>query len=232
MQIKYIATLSNVKEATLLGVADSGFWTQRLEPVGLTPRERDGRAQLVISAVDSKYMGVRFRELVIAVSAVPVDGPPPKDSLYLVHAFNSSRLFSLIERGWFSTPYYFSDIEVDAALPASTRVIAGGASLFCAEMRGGASPAKRESMRQDAEVWEGPIYLPRSKRDAGRRGQLFYAKLGGPANVYAFSQDDLLTIQPAPAAPVLQWLIESRFTPQEWLIRDRALHARSRTYRR
>jgi hypothetical protein len=64
---KYIAELNHVREVSLFGVADLAWWTKRLQCEGLFPTTSSGRAQVMISGIASRFMGLPFRELVIAV---------------------------------------------------------------------------------------------------------------------------------------------------------------------
>ena len=61
--VKWAAELEHVREVSLLGTADLAFWKDRLLTQDLLPIERDGQAQLLIVAADSKFKGIRFREL-------------------------------------------------------------------------------------------------------------------------------------------------------------------------
>src|SRR5262249_18134525 len=96
--VKWAAELAHVREVSLLGTADLAFWKDRLLREGLTPAESDGQAQLLIIAADSKYMGVRFREMSFSVLVSNREEGPRQDAAYLVRAFNSRRLFALCER--------------------------------------------------------------------------------------------------------------------------------------
>src|SRR5687768_10385823 len=60
---KYVATLSRVREVSLLGTADLGFWQKQLGAVNLAPAEFDGSARVLVSASDATFMGLRFQEL-------------------------------------------------------------------------------------------------------------------------------------------------------------------------
>ncbi len=61
--VKYVAELAHVREVSLLGSADLGYWAERLRVEGLTPVEHASRARVLVVACDSKFFGVRFREL-------------------------------------------------------------------------------------------------------------------------------------------------------------------------
>src|ERR1700722_18290838 len=96
--VKWAAQIAHVREVSLLGTADLAYWEDRLRRENLLPAERDGQAQLLIIATDSKYMGVRFRELSFSVLVSWSEGGVPQDAAYLVRAFNSFRFFALCER--------------------------------------------------------------------------------------------------------------------------------------
>src|SRR5262249_27557184 len=96
--VKWAAELAHVREVSLLGTADLAFWKDRLLKEELLPVQSDGRAQLLIIAADSKFMGVRFRELSFCVSVSRPDGGIRQDAAYLVRAFNSCRFFAFCER--------------------------------------------------------------------------------------------------------------------------------------
>src|SRR5207247_9070894 len=66
--IKWAATLTHVREVSLLGSADLVFWTQRLKEEELLPREENGKAQIMILGAQAKFMGLFFREISISRS--------------------------------------------------------------------------------------------------------------------------------------------------------------------
>jgi aminomethyltransferase len=55
---------------------DPDLWRDRLRDAGLAPAERDGRAQVLIVAADSKYLGVPFREVSFSVLVAEHRGVP------------------------------------------------------------------------------------------------------------------------------------------------------------
>jgi hypothetical protein len=65
--VKWVAELAHVREVSILGTADLSFWKDRLYRQNLLPAERDGQAQIMIVAAESKYMGIRFQELSFSV---------------------------------------------------------------------------------------------------------------------------------------------------------------------
>lgn len=221
----FIATIPHVVELILSATADLAYWQARLKPAGLYPLARAGRAEIYLSATDLVWMGKRSQELTIGlpVSERPAAGPgtaPAPDGLYLVHAFNSSRLLAFLERTFFQTPYYPAEIQARAGPPARLEARVAGQPLLAAGM---AAPAAPQAVQDEA--WQGTIYLP-----GGR--QAFTAYLGGRTEVYPFAPADKLALFPRPDQPVFQWLAESGLAGQEWRLRRDARHARSATYRR
>lgn len=214
----FIATVPHVVEIALVAEADLAFWRAKLEPAGLFPVGRDGRAVLILSATDLRWMGKRSQEFTLGL---PVSDRPAAEApagLYLVHAFNSSRLLAFIERLFFQTPYFPAQIEARPGLPARMQVRAAGVVLFEAAM---AAPA--EPVAVQTEAWQGTIYLPGGQR-------AFTAHLGGRTEIYPFSAADRLLA--TPAHPLFNWLAESGLVGREWRLRRDALHARSATFRR
>ena len=102
--MKYVAALNHVREVSLVGAADFGFWKQRLEKEGLEPQETEGKAQILIVGAEAKFRGIRFRELSFSVMVC--------GGMFLIGAFNSSRFFAFCERVFFSTPYYGADVRI------------------------------------------------------------------------------------------------------------------------
>jgi hypothetical protein len=222
--VKYIAEITGVREVTLRGSADLGFWQDKLNAARLRAKVFNDRGQVAISAIAAKYGGIRFRELSVSVV---VDDPlaPGRDAFYLVHAFHSSRLFAWIERNCFATPYYLAEIHVSVESAASILLGRDSAPAFDATASTGTPAAELRY-----ESWEGRIYLPPLAGRSGRPGKWFAARLAGETEVRPFAPGDRLEI--AGDGPlVLQWLAESGFFGQEWWIRKAAIHARSKTFR-
>ena len=229
--MKYVAELSHVREVSLLGWADLAFWAERLRAEGLTPVEHDGRAHVLVLACDSKFFGVRFRELSFSIDVRRPDKSEGSDAAYLVQAFNSSRFFAWSERTWFSTPYHHGTIDVDVVLPASVRLELEGQIVFSTTMSTDSSTPTRKPSRSGLDGWDGPIFLPSSKHGQGTSGRLFFAKIQGETQAYPFAPADTLTLRPSSGHPILQALIDSHFVAHEWLIRGDATHAKSKTFR-
>ena len=218
----YVAILPHVREVSIVGTADLGFWTDRLRAEGLVPLEVDGRAQILIISSDSRFKGLRFQELSFSIRL--------GTGAFLVQAFNSRRFFAFCERTFFGTPYDFGRIEVSASLPALVRLHRGQEPLFRAEMGAGAAPAAPGASPFE-EGWAGPVRLP-SHGQEKRRGRFFFAEVTGATQSITFQPSrDVLEIRPSKDIPVLQALIDSGFEATHWLVRPDARHAKSRTYR-
>lgn len=227
---KFVAVIDEVGEVSLTGLAEAGGWARLLHAADLQPARRHGKVQLLVSAVQARYMGVPFRELSVSVYIRHPRSELPGDCLYLAHAFSTSRLFAFLERTFFRTPYYPARVEVDAQLPVSFAMHArSGLSLTAAMARDGSQP--REPIRYGHESWEGPIFLPRLRAKNKGQRSWFAARLAGDTQVYPFlpAQDEL-SVRPSPKCPVLQLLAESNFAGREWIVRHSAIHARSKTY--
>ena len=121
--IKYAAQLSHVREVSVVGAADLGFWKRRLQRESLSPIEHEGRARVMVIAAEARYMGLKFREVSISVQAFANAGGIKQEGAYLLQAFNSSKLFALFERKFFSTPYQHADVEMAAGVPSRIEVL-------------------------------------------------------------------------------------------------------------
>ena len=127
---KYIAEPNHVREVSLAGTADLPYWKRWLEKEDLIPTESDGKAQLLIIAAAMKYMGIKFQELSFSVLVSTAEVGAQKDAVYLVRAFNSSRLFTFCEQVIFSTPYCHGDVRISASFPFAVHVVKNGELVF------------------------------------------------------------------------------------------------------
>lgn len=243
--LKFVADIRHVREVSLLGTADLGYWRDHLAAQGLRPAEQEGRAQVLIVAAEMRFMGVRFRELSFSVLVDRVEAMPLTPALspegrgrtvggaYLVQAFNSCRFFAFCERALFSTPYNHGDVRVVTNLPASIRLRQRGEAVFAAEMPFAPAAGQREPARVGEDGWQGPVYLPARRRAENGTGKWFFAEISGQTQTYPFEPSaDSLTIKPSQGGGILQALIDSQFTATQWDIRPDARHAKSKTYPR
>jgi hypothetical protein len=226
MPIKYQVEIRRVREVALLGTADLAFWAVRLKPEGVSPAEQGGRARLLLCAAELRFLGVRFRELSVSVFVRPAEGAACRDAAYLTHAFNSNRFFAFAERAFFATPYCHGDVRVDVAPPASFQVRKGCDIVLRAEMSAEASASGRAPSRSGDDGWEGPVFLP-------GREKLFFARLTGHTKIYPFAPGkDVVKLNPSRGAEIVQQLADSGFAGEEWLVREDATHAKSKTVKR
>jgi hypothetical protein len=218
--MKYVAELHHALEVTLLGGADLAYWTAHLAPLDLHPSQDQGRAQVQVSAVRGRFMGVTFRELSVAVYVARDPDGRGHDGAYLAGAWNSSRAFAWFERTCFATPYQHGTIDVRAER-ASVRLSVRGATTLDASMAG----ADRQPRGADMG-WAGPVFLP--------GGKLFFARIGGEGRIYPFNEaaGDRCALTDSPDAPTVHQLVDSHFTPRQWVVRPDADHAKSKTFRR
>lgn len=217
--IKYIATVDGVRDVTLVGAADYAYWADRLTGQELTPLNVSGRAEIWICADKLKWMGVSFAELTVSIR-IGVEG---KD-IFLISAFNTSRVFSWFERTCFHTPYRHAQIDVDSRSQQSFALYDGKDVSIRAERADGAAPA------QSDDDWEGRIYLP-SDGNSRKKRRFFLARLSGKSDISPFvSSSDLLALHASPNHDVAHQLIDSHFRGIEWRVRMSATHARSKTY--
>ena len=219
--VKYAADLHNVKEVALHGTADLSFWETVLHKENLFPYYEDGRAVLLLSAMEAKWRGFRFREFVIAVGICLNENGMSLDGYYLPRAFNSSRFLTFSERVFFRAPYFRGNIRLENRLPASIRLQDRTGVLLHARMAIPGIPPIAEYLE-----WEGPIFLPNN------RGK-FSAVLAGEAEIYPFSPEkDQLEIKPSVRHQIFQQLIDSNFVGSAWSLRSRSRHAKSKTYKK
>ncbi len=219
--IKYAANLYNVKEVTLHCTADLSFWEAVLQKENLFPYQEADKAILLLSAIDAKWRGFKFKEFVIAVGICFDENGTSLDGYYLPHAFNSSKLLTFSERVFFQTPYLHGDIQLENKLPASIKIRDTTGVLFHAEM----SIPEISPLVEYLE-WKGPIFLPNN------RGK-FFAILAGEAKIYPFSPEtDRFEIKSSTRHPIFQQLIDSNFAGSVWSLRSNSRHAKSKTYKR
>jgi hypothetical protein len=207
--INYITVISPVKEVTLWGKAEAKAWQATLKEEGLTPLVRDGKVEIMISTVDSKYMGFRFQELSIAVLLA-------ENEYFFPHAYNSIPLFALAERKFFQTPYYAGKLVVE-----KNRLLLNEGKSFEAIL----SP-EAACLKTGEEDWKLTIRLPKALRKKADKPHFFYARLQGYTETY---QADLESLSMDGEEAVFQILRESQFQPIEWRVRAKAIHSKSAT---
>jgi hypothetical protein len=223
---KFIVTVKDVREVSLVAAADISFWREKVEPAGLFPFSLNGKAELTFSATDIRFLGKQTYEFTIGLAVSRQPDGSSLDGRFLVRAFNSSSLFAWIERTLFKTPYYPGFIRLEDQIPAWMTLSDARGPIIQAQMSTPVAPTHSQD-----QLWQGPIYLPAIHEKPARSGRLFYASLGGFTVVYPYSTHDCsFVISHSAEYPFVQWLLDSQLTPIEWRIRSQAVHARSKTY--
>jgi hypothetical protein len=245
--VRWTAQLDNVREVTLHGSADLDFWQTRLAEEGLTPLNHQGRASIAIVSAAGKFAGIPFRELSVSVAVEAPKAPeatgapeatktPEATGLpayFLVRAFNSNRFFAFCERVFFSTPYDHATVRVEHGATAQICVTRQGPPLFRASMPTPEPSTTSRPVEQRDAPWMAQILLPSRGRPAGGHSKLFFARIGGSAQVTAFKpSEDQLEIHQQAEGDVFAALLKSNFQALEWTLRPHATHAKSKTYRR
>jgi len=212
--IKYMTVIRTAREVSLWGKADAAPWQAYLQAEGESPEVNDGKVSLLISTVDSKYMGLRFQELSVSVQL-------STDRYFLAHAFNSIPAFAWSERRFFRTPYYAAKTTV-----AEKQIV----------LRRGSEPLLRATLEENApclqdspEDWRLILRLPRKFRKQAGVPHYFYARLQGETRHYPGTAC-ALQLTPRADDVVFILLVESRFAVQEWHVRANATHSKSKTY--
>ena len=219
--VKYVATVNNVQEIALFGTSDLLYWQQKLASEGLRPVDCGGSAEVAIHGISGRWMGIPFRELTVGIT-VHATQSSDVPSIWLEHAFSSSKTLAFLERTLFHTPYRHAIVEVEREPFPEISVGKSDSDILHLRMK----PRERDDDIEN-DVWEGAIYLP--GRGRTRRRRIFFARLSGDTNVYSFRpKDDNMEI--AATQNGLRSLMDSRFVPLQWRIRKNSKHARSKTY--
>jgi hypothetical protein len=212
---KYMTIVEPVLEVTLIGQGDTDPWRPLLEAEGIKFPLDQEKIEIILSGVEARYLGVKFRELSISLR---ID----ENQVFLVYAFNSNRWFALAERVFFRTPYYYATIVVN---PYHIRLMNKGQLLFEAIL----SETAPVTDSQD-EFTEWQIWLPKLLRKQADKPHYFNARLEGYTQHYKLSNNSVLFSGGLPAP--LQPLLNSNFHLDDWLVRDSARHSKSQTFTR
>lgn len=226
-QPHYIAEVRGSREVTLFGVADVRFWEEKLAGESITLAREAGQARVMITAVASRWMGISFSELIIGLqTAADPQGAFPA-GLFLLTGYNTSRIFTWFERNYFHTPYRVGNVHVPSEQPRGFELQLRKQAVIVAECRA-REPATTEEIN-----WEGPVFLPRVLSPQHPQGCYYQVRLSGTTEIFPFrTAADAVHIKSSDDEPILSWLSESGFQGDEWHVRSKALHARSKTYQR
>lgn len=218
---KFVAKVGNVRELRLIGNADHDFWNRRFADKPYQAFADDaGHAEITIGATELVWKGFQFNELTISLSVAAKDNSQRKIGYLLLHAFNSNRFFAFCERAFFSTPYHFGKVSLRETTPCVMDARSKNGNVLKAEM-------SRETrfVTEEDESWEGAVLLPNAPGE-----KYFIAKLSGKSKVCPFVGTDRIELQSDAEHIVFGLLINSSFAGKEWRARNRAFHAKSKTY--
>ncbi len=221
--MKYIATIRGVREIGIEGAAAPEPWEAVLSPLGLEPALTDGRVGVLLNTLSARWMGIRFREAIIAVDVFAQRDGERVRAVYLDLAFQSLRLFALAERRRFRTPFVHAGIETSVDPGRGFAVDVGGSLIYSAQR----SADPRVGEREDQE-WEVPIYFS-SPRGAGvGMRDMFYAWVSRNAEILPFdSAVDGFGLGGGDAFAALNRLRASGFEPLRWRVCADSMHGRS-----
>ncbi|MBZ0297491.1 MAG: hypothetical protein K8L99_33345 [Anaerolineae bacterium] len=212
--IKYATVIEPVFEVTLSGIANAHIWRDYLRQEGYENGNTADEIDITISAVDSRFKGIRFQEFSISLKI-------HENRYFLANAYNSIALFAFAERTFFRTPYYKGDIEVYA-----DRLCLGynGQRLFEASLA--AQAPLLTSVHHCEDLF---VALPKHLRKKPLQPHFFYARLEGLTEVYS-GNDVAIQIMPRQEDRMMTLLEASQFQVNDWHIRRNARHSKSKTY--
>lgn len=200
---KYIAQLKKVRELTLLGAAELSWWRDYLAAEELEPIEVDGQAQVMVTGLDSQWMGIPFRDLSVAVAARSPSGLSA-DGFFFARAFNASLFHSGFERWWFHLPYSCRAVRVELGTKASMRLGHEPDVDLFAEME-----PREPSVEPPQEMgYTGPLFLPKGRT----KRRWLMVRIHGLTSTFDFDAErDRFEVRSDIADPVLAGLHASRF---------------------
>lgn len=217
---KFVAEVRNVRELRLIGNVGLDFWNKQLSGKPFQPLDREGFAEITIAATELIWKSFKFNELTISLAVAAMDDPLTPVGYLLLTAMNSNRFFAFCERTFFSTPYYFGQVDLRETAPCLLTARSNDQTVLNTEMSGATRPITEEE-----ETWEGVVFLPK-----GSGEKYFIAKLSGRSKNCPFIETDKINIQSHHQQDVFELLVNSGFSAKEWRMRSRAFHAKSKTY--
>lgn len=220
--LEYVAEITNVKDFNLIGLADLVYWQNFLSREGLVPFNKNGKAEIIVTAQKLSWMGISFKEFVVAVTLGNKQGTS-RNGCYLVHAYNTSGLLAFYERVLFYSPYTEAKIDIQDS-PVSVDVSVDNTSVFKLNVSN-----NDYFLGANDEKYLLNIALPKKEDDPKER--FFYAQITGLTKNYKYSTErDSFTLNPIKSTPVIKFLRESNFMPVTWAVRNNSSHGKSKTY--
>lgn len=216
VNLDFVTVIHPVLEVTLVGKVQAHLWQPLLDGEAVTIRQTQGEADVLISAVDARYYGIRFRELSVSIGV----GEPGDNRYFLVQAYNSLRVFAWVEQRWFRTPYAPATMTVS---PEHITLKQGQTEVFSASR-----PAASPVLQSGYECRDVRLDLPRRLRQHPSQPHYFFARLEGDTQYYA-GTDTRLTLRSGGHDPVFAALEAARLRIEAWSVRLTARHSKSRT---
>lgn len=214
---RYATVVEPVLEITLICQGNVDPWQRLLTTEGFTLPPSQDKIEIILSAVEARYMGVKFRELSCSLR---ID----ETQAFLVHAYNSNSLFALAERAFFRTPYYHGDLRVNSH---HIRLTNQGKPLLEASLP---ETAPVSHSQEETNRWQ--IWFPSALRKQPTIPHYFNAKLEGYTRYYQVPANPSVMLLGVGLPDNLKPLRESEIIIEKWLVRDRARHSKSQTLTR
>lgn len=227
-KIKSIAEINNVKELMLICNADLFIWSDYLKKFNHAPLEFNGKARLLLSISELKYMKIRFKEFIISIFIDDNNMETNTQAFFLLSAYNSNIFFSWSERTFFSTPYHSGQISFDSQKFSKASVTANKnkAIVITNSMNDFRKPKS-----EGYDKWEGRVYLPGNNRTKGKFNKWFYAGIEGDSKKYDyFHNEDSITFKNTESDEIFNCLSDSNISGYEWITRNKAFHTKSGTF--
>jgi len=219
--MKYAAVIDNVHEVTILGSAKLNFWKAYLKNFDFYPFVDNRKGVIIISAINSKFKGIRFSELSISLKISFAENGKSNDGFYMLQAYNSNRFFTIVEQKYFKTPYIHGKIILNNIIPPKIKLVAKDITLLEIEM-GDNKTLNGVKHEQD----EFNIVLP-----GNLEKNCFKANLEGQTFSFDFTSNDKFILNEN-AGGAWNLIRESAFKPLMWKIRNNAVHKKSKTFKR
>ena len=211
--VKYMTIVEPVFEVSFVGTAKRSVWQAGLKDDGLLLPQGQDEVQVILSAVETTYMGIRFRELSLSLLLDDTQA-------LMVHAFNSHPAFAFVEQRFFKTPYFYADVTFSER---RISVRQKGRPLFEAALPESAVIAASRDECSERKIW-----LTRSAQTESRH--YFFARLEGHADYYQPAGASVQFLDGAALNPSFDLLRQSNFQISGWLVRQRGRHSKSKTF--
>jgi hypothetical protein len=231
--IRWAAQLPNVREVSLSGTADLGFWTDQLEAEELTPLSDNGRAALSIISAVGRFCGTHLSRDQCLGGDRTCQRSWPNPCFLSRTSIQLESLLCLVRAGLVRHAIRVCRGQTySISCPRPFKLRGNGHVAFVGSMSNDAGLGRLPT-EERMEQWVGKVLLPSQQSSAKARPKGFFARIAGATRVYPFQEgEDRIELRPFEEDDVFQALLSSSFTPQQWVVRSNATHAKSKTYSR